>query len=129
VNNPRAGLTDIFSSRPETKFLDSFKGNETSISKGEGVKAVIDSATAGYSNNVRLVFPVSTRQEAELKCNDYLGACQSAYSKLKMGKATAKELIFIPCDVSGSDIKISSDMGQMHLTEIGDPAIVEKIML
>jgi len=128
MENPSSGITDIFKSRPETKFLDGFKGKETSISMGGGVKNLIDSAQEGYSNNMKIVLPISTRQEAELKCNDYLAACQNSHPKLKMGKAVAKELIYIPCNINGA-IKVVPDLSPMSPENNGNAETVKKISI
>ena len=127
--NPRAGLTDIFSSRPETKFLDSFKGNETSISMGGGIKNLLSTATEGYGDSSKIVVPVSTRQEAELKCNGYLQSCQSSYSKLKMGKSVAKELVFLPCNATGSSLALAVDLGSMAPKNLGNTETMQKISI
>jgi hypothetical protein len=129
MNNSRNAITDIFSSRPETKFLDGFKGNETSISMGGDVKSLVDSAADGSAVNLKVAVPLSTRQEAELQCNNYLNACKQTHPKLKMGASVAKGLVFIPCKISGTSIQLSANLGSMAPKVVGYSSKIEKMTI
>jgi len=103
LNNPRASLTDIFSSRPGG-FFDSLKGNETSMSQSGDIKLVIQSAADNSVGTRKTVVPVSTKNEAEAFMIRYLKQCTTDDSKLKLIKPRVDKLIYVPCEITATGI-------------------------
>ena len=104
LNNPASALTDIFSIRPEKSILNGITGKETSISGGEGIGRLSNTAAPNSPGSRRIVLPLSTKREAEKVVIEYLASCTREDSKLKLSKPYVKALIYIPCDVNGGII-------------------------
>lgn len=112
LSNPRLGLTDIFSVRPEKSILSGIKGTETSISGGEGIGKLSNSAAQNSPGTRKIVVPLSTEKEARKLVSEYLAVCTSQDSKLKLSNPYVKSLIYIPCDIKGS-VQVPSGFGNL----------------
>ena len=106
-------MTDIFKERPESSFLDSFKGKETSISAGEGIGSIQDSVGESSAAGRKILLPLSTFSEAEKMCMEYLSQCTSSYKKLKLSKPDVRKLIYVPCKLNGNTIIPSASFGTL----------------
>ena len=113
LNNPKFAVTDIFKERPESSFLDSFKGNEKSISAGEGIGSIQDSVGESSAAGRKILLPLSTFSEAEKMCMEYLSQCTSSYKKLKLSKPDVRKLIYVPCKLNGNTIIPSASFGTL----------------
>ena len=123
LENPRSGLTDIFSKAPESSIMDRIKGNEDSISGSAGIGRLADSAADNAPGSREVVVPLSTRTEAARLVESYLGQCASTHSKLKLSKPSVKRLIYVPCSKSGNGISIPKEFGGL------EPAIIRQTRL
>lgn len=101
LNNPRFGLTDIFSAAPESSILSKLKGEEASISGGAGIGKLADSAAMNSPGSREVVLPLSTRSEATRLVECYLDQCARSHSKLKLSSPSVKGLIYIPVGNEG----------------------------
>lgn len=99
LSDPRSAVTDIFSIRPEKSILSGIKGTETSISAGEGIGRLSNSAAPNSPGGRKIVVPLSTEKEARKIVSEYLAVCTSQDSKLKLSNPRVKSLIYIPCDI------------------------------
>jgi len=113
LNDPRSGLTDIFSIRPEKSILAGIKGTETSISGGEGIGKLAGTAAQNSPGTRKIVVPLSTEKEAKKLVSDYLAACTSQDSKLKLSNPVVKSLIYIPCDIRNGHVEVPSGFGKL----------------
>jgi len=113
LNDPRSGLTDIFSIRPEKSILSGIKGTETSISGGEGIGRLSSSAAQNSPGARKIVVPLSTEKETKKLVNEYLALCTSQESKLKLSNPYVKSLIYIPCDIRDGRVDVPSGFGKL----------------
>lgn len=112
LRNPASALTDVFAMRPEKKILSGLKGEESSISGGEGIGKLSRTASLNTPGTRKVVVPLSTRKEAEKIVSDYLSQCMGKDSKLRLSKPYVKELIYIPCDIDGR-IRVPDGFGAL----------------
>ena len=113
LDNPRSGLTDIFSIRPEKSILSGIKGTETSISDGEGIGRLSSSAAQNSPGGRRIVVPLSTEKETKKLVSDYLAVCTSQDTKLKLSSPNVRSLIYIPCDVRNGRVEVPNGFGKL----------------
>ncbi|MDR1955158.1 MAG: hypothetical protein LBP82_04325 [Candidatus Methanoplasma sp.] len=113
LNDPRSGLTDIFSIRPEKSILSGIKGTETSISGGEGIGRLSKTAAQNYPGTRKIAVPLSTEKEAKKLVSEYLAVCTSQDSKLKLSNPYVKSLIYIPCNIIGGRVEVSNGFGKL----------------
>ncbi|NLL94326.1 MAG: hypothetical protein GX224_00960 [Thermoplasmatales archaeon] len=104
--DPSSGLTDIFSPKVKKDLLGSLKGTEKSISAGEGIGLLSESARPNSPGGRRIIIPLSTKKEAEQLTENYLTQRESTHSKLKLTKPFVKQLIYVPCRVSGTSLVV-----------------------
>ena len=101
--NPKLPVTDIFGFMPESTFMQRVKGEETSITMGGSVKNLVDQSAIGpISADSKVIMPVTTKQEAEILCKEYVEGSRDSHPKLTMGNPVAKYLIYVPCNIDGS---------------------------
>ena len=113
LNDPRTGLTDIFSIRPESSILAGLKGTETSISGGEGIQRLIGSVSRNSPGSRKVVVPLSTEREARKLVSEYLAVRTSQDNKLKLSNPAVKSLIYIPCDIRNGRVEVPSGFGKL----------------
>jgi len=113
LNDPRSGLTDIFSIRPEKSILSGITGTEKSISGGEGIGRMTSAVAQNSPGSRKIAVPLSTEKEARKLVSDYLAACTSQDSKLKLSNPIVKSLIYIPCDISGGRVAVPNGFGKL----------------
>lgn len=89
-------ITDIFAGMPQAKLMDRVSGKESSLSASSGVSKLLSKIGDGYTNNIGVIVPISTRQEAEKQANDYLNQIKASHPQLSMGAASVKGLIYLP---------------------------------
>jgi hypothetical protein len=107
LTNPSSGVTDIFALSPEKSILSGLRGSETSISGGEGVKTLSETARAGNPGARKIIVPLSTKKDAEHLTENYLVQRMQSSSKLKLSKPYVKNLIYIPCRISGYTVIVN----------------------
>ncbi|MDR1405441.1 MAG: hypothetical protein LBJ20_07760 [Candidatus Methanoplasma sp.] len=113
LNNPRSGLTDIFSIRPETGILSGIKGTETSISGGEGIGRLSDTARQNPPGTRKIAVPLSTEKEAKKLVSEYLAVCTNQGSRLKLSNPYVKSLIYIPCNIRDGRVEVPAGFGKL----------------
>ncbi|MCL2031779.1 MAG: hypothetical protein FWH45_01215 [Methanomassiliicoccaceae archaeon] len=113
LSDPRSALTDIFSIRPEKSILSGIKGTETSISGGEGIGRLSRTVAQNSPGARKIVVPLSTEKEAKKLVSEYLAACTSQDSKLKLSNPYVKSLIYIPCDIKGGRVEVPGGFGKL----------------
>jgi hypothetical protein len=113
LDNPRSGLTDIFSIRPEKSILSGIKGTETSISGGEGIGKIVQTVAQNSPGTRKIVIPLSTEKEARKLVSEYLAASTSQDNKLKLTNPIVKSLIYIPCDIKGGRVEVPNGFGKL----------------
>jgi hypothetical protein len=113
LNDPRSGLTDIFSIRPESSILSGIKGTETSISGGEGIGRMTANVAQNSPGSRKIVVPLSTEKEAKKLVSEYLAVRTSQDSKLKLSSPVVKSLIYIPCTVTGGRVAVPNGFGKL----------------
>ena len=113
LSSPRKGLTDIFANAPEASITSKIKGQENSISGGEGIGVLADSAADNSPGTKKIVVPLSTKTEATKLVEDYLKQCSTTHSKLKLSKPLVKRLIYIPCDVQGNKVVLPKEFSRL----------------
>jgi hypothetical protein len=113
LNNPRSGVTDIFSIRPESSILSGIKGTETSISGGEGIGRLTGSVSKNSPGSRKIVVPLSTEKEAKKLVSEYLAVMTSQDNKLKLSNPIVKSLIYIPCDIRNGRVEVPSGFGKL----------------
>ena len=113
LSNPSSALTDIFLIRPEKSILSGITGKETSISGGEGIGRLSDTAAMNSPGSRKIVVPLSTKREAEKIVVEYLASRTQSDSKLKLSKPYVKNLIYIPCDIKGGTVVAPQDFGKL----------------
>ena len=130
IDNPRSAITDIFKAMPETTFMQRVKGNETSISMGGKVRDVYNDAhqTRIMPSN-KVAIPTSTALDVELVVNKYLDSCKSTHSKLQMGRATVKDLIYIPAEPGARGYTLMADLGNLAPVQLGNSETISKLIL
>ena len=106
LNNPSSGVTDIFKLTPEKSILSGLRGSETSISGGEGVRTLSETARTGGPGARKIIVPLSTKKEAEHLTENYLVQRMQSDSKLKLSKPYVKNLIYVPCKISGYTVVV-----------------------
>ncbi len=107
LSNPSSAVTDIFALSPEKSILSGLRGSETSISSGEGVVSIVNTARAGSPGARKIIVPLSTKREAEHLTENYLVQRMQSNSKLKLSKPYVKDLIYVPCKISGYTVVVS----------------------
>ena len=125
LDTPSCAITDIFSDRPNNGRFAGIKGQETSMSNGSGLRAIIDSVTDQTAGGRDVLMPMSTKKEAEKLCDDYLNKFAAAEKKFKLSRPVVKRLIYIPCTVSGSRLTCDAlaNMAPERLSRMGDGMI------
>jgi hypothetical protein len=113
LSNPRIALTDIFSIRPEKSILSGIKGTETSISGGEGIGVLSNTARENSPGTRKIAVPLSTENEAKKIVSEYLALCTGQDSKLKLSNPYVKALIYIPCEVRGNKVIVPNGFGKL----------------
>ena len=113
LNDPRSGVTDIFSIRPEKSILSGIKGTETSISGGEGIGRLSGSAALNSPGGRKIAVPLSTEKEAKKLVSEYLAVCTSQDSKLKLSNPYVKSLIYIPCNIRDGRVEAPNGFGKL----------------
>ncbi len=113
LRNPRMGLTDIFAAAPESSLMERIRGDEDSISGGEGIGRLVDAAADNRPGSRGIVVPLSTKAEATRLVELYLQQCSSSHSKLKLSKPTVRRLVYIPCNVSDSSVQLPKSFGSL----------------
>jgi hypothetical protein len=113
LNDPRSGLTDIFSIRPEKSILSGIKGTEKSISGGEGIGELSDTARQNPPGARKIAVPLSTEKEARKLVSEYLATCTGQDSKLRLSNPYVKSLIYIPCDIRGDHVEVPQGFGKL----------------
>lgn len=106
LTDPSSGLTDIFSLSPPKSILAGLRGTEQSISGGEGIKRLSDTARPGGPGARRIIIPLSTKKEAEHLTESYLVQSTRNENKLKLSKPYVKGLLYIPCRISNGTVVI-----------------------
>lgn len=99
MSDPSEALTDIFKQKPPSTIIDSWKGNEKSISSGEGVGRIQDSASMGSASGRRVMVPLSTKREAERLCIEYVNRKSTADKRFKLSEPVVSRLIYVPFTV------------------------------
>ncbi len=128
--NPSFAITDIFGNTPQSAFKEMAKGTKSSLTGGSGLKAAVDgSATGSVNASADIIVPVSTKQEAELLCKEYLAECKSSMPKLTMGSPVVKELLFVPCNIAGGNVKLAIDVGNFTVKKYGDMETISKLSI
>lgn len=107
LTNPASGVTDIFALCPETSMLAGLRGSEVSISGGEGIGSLSDTARPGNPGARKIIVPLSTKKEAEHLTENYLVQRMQSNSKLRLSKPYVKNLIYVPCKVSGNTVVVN----------------------
>lgn len=123
LRNPRRGLTDIFSVVPESSIFERMKGEQDSISGGEGIGRLADSASENRPGTRAVVLPLSTKTEATRLVEEYLRQSCSTNSKLKLSKPYVKRLIYIPCRTGVNGISLPSAFDRLTPAILSDPAL------
>jgi hypothetical protein len=113
LDDPRSGLTDIFSIRPVKSILAGITGNETSISGGEGIGRMSRSVALNSPGTRKIVVPLSTEKEARKLVSEYLAAWASQDSRLRLSNPIVKSLIYIPCDIRGGRVEVPGGFGKL----------------
>ena len=113
LNNPRSGVTDIFSIRPESSILSGIKGTETSISGGEGIGRLTGSVAMNSPGSRKIVVPLSTEKEAKKLVSEYLAVMTSQDNKLKLSNPIVKSLIYVPCDIRNGRVEVPNGFGKL----------------
>ncbi|MCL2295816.1 MAG: hypothetical protein FWC29_01880 [Methanomassiliicoccaceae archaeon] len=129
LNDPRSGITDIFSIRPEKSILSGIKGTETSISGGEGIGRLSDAAAQNSPGARKIVVPLSTEKEAKKLVSEYLAVCTSQDSKLKLSNPYVKSLIYIPCDIRGGRVEVPSGFGKLVPQRVNKMELSQMIVI
>ncbi len=122
LTNPASSMTDIFKIRPQSSIIDSWKGNETSISGGEGIGKIQDSVSEKPVSGRNILLPLSTKREAEKMCAEYLSQRTRSDDKFRLSKPIVNRLIYVPCDSENGQIYLPEDFGSLrpdHLSNIG----------
>lgn len=107
LTNPASGVTDIFALCPEKSILAGLRGSEVSISGGEGIGSLSDTARPGSPGARKIIVPLSTKKEAEHLTENYLVQRMQSNSKLRLSKPYVKNLIYVPCKVSGTTVVVN----------------------
>jgi predicted nucleic acid-binding Zn ribbon protein len=126
-DNPRAYVTDIFSSRPGG-FFDSLKGSEKSISESGEIGNIIKSVAENAVGSRKIVVPVSTKSEAESFILKYLKQCTADDNKLKLIKPTVDKLIYVPCEITDSGISLPS-LGKVSPKSVGHIGLIKTLLI
>ena len=113
LDDPRYGLTDIFSNAPESTMMSRFKGQEDSISGGAGIGRLADAAAMNSPGSREIVIPLSTKTEAARLVECYLAQCAKTHSKLKLSSPTVKRLIYVPCDKGVNGIALPQEFSRL----------------
>ena len=123
-SNPRSFITDVFASKPGG-FLDSLKGKETSMSQSGEIGNIIRSASVNSIGSRDVVVPVSTKSEAEAFVTKYFRQC----SNLKQINPKVENLIYVPCELSGSGGISFPMLGKFAPRSIGNTAQVRNLLI
>ena len=113
LTNPATALTDIFS-KSESSIMDRLSGNESSISGGQGIGKLTDSAANNSPGTRQVVLPLSTRTEAAKLVEAYMKNVSSTHTKLKLSKPVVRRLVYIPCTMDGSAPSLPSEFDGLY---------------
>ena len=118
LNNPASAITDIFKIKPESSILAGIKGNETSISQGQGIGRMQDSVSEGSPGARKVLIPLSTKREAENLVAGYLRQRTASDNKLRLSQPVIRRIIYIPVSLNGG-LRLPSDFGTLIPERIG----------
>jgi len=134
VSNPRISMTDIFATKSGGlldslgSLFDSLKGSEKSISNSGEIGTVVNSVADNSVGTRKTVAPISTKDEAEGHARNYLRQYTSGDSKLKLSNPTVDRLIYIPCEITGSEVSIPS-LGGMSPRTVGHIELIKTLYI
>lgn len=128
--DPKLAVTDIFGSMPESTFMQRVKGEETSITMGGAVRALVDQSAVGpISAESKIIIPVTTKQEAEMLCKEYVEKAKTSHPKLTMGNPIANCLVYVPCNIDGNNVRLSIDLQGMAPEKYGNISTLQKLSI
>lgn len=119
LDNPREAMTDIFLVRPKASIVSSLKGDEKSISGGEGIGRLQDMVSDSSPGDRDIIVPLSTLSEAERMVTNYLSLVAQSDDKFKLSKPVVRRVIYVPCEVSGDRIQPVKGMGVLTPKSLG----------
>ncbi len=118
LNNPASAITDIFKIRPESSILAGIKGNETSISQGQGIGRIQDSVADNSPGARKVIIPLSTKREAENLVAGYLRQRTASDNKLRLSQPLVRRVVYIPVSLNGG-LRLPSDFGTLIPERVG----------
>lgn len=118
LRDPSSAVTAIFSEYAGKNLIERLAGNETSISGGQGIGALSDTAAQNSPGARKIVVPLSTKREAENIVGEYLAQCMAGDSKLKLSNPKVKALIYIPCKITDR-IEVPDGFGKLVPRRVG----------
>ena len=113
LDDPSSSLTDIFRVRPQSSTLESWKGEEVSISAGQGIGRLQDSVGMSGANGRRIILPLTTKKEAEKMCVEYLAQRARSDSKLRLSEPVVQRIMYVPCRVENGNITLPKEFGSL----------------
>jgi len=119
LRNPASAVTDVFVNRPETRFMDSLKGRETTISGGCELAKLQKSISVRRPAGRKAVLPITRKMEAEKICSEYLNQKTKNDDKLRLSAPIVKRLVYVPCRNEGGNIVLPPDFGNLVPAHIG----------
>lgn len=117
--SPRTAVTDVFGAGYDEGIGASLAGTEKSISRGQEVRALADSASPGSASGRRIVVPLSTRREAERLAEMYISQAAQSNGKIKLSNPEVSGIVYVPCQISGSGIIAPKGFGALVPDRIG----------
>lgn len=127
---PSEVVTDIFSGRPYGTIGSSITGSEASISIGEGIRRIVQSARLTSISGHRVVPPLSTVSEAKQLMNEYLHHVSvRLQGKMQIASSDISDLLFVPADLSTGFINFYGTLGHIQPKGIGDLTTINSILI
>lgn len=130
VYSPSEVVTDIFSRRPDGPFVGSITGAETSISIGESISRLVQTAILRTASGCTIVPPLSTVSEAKQLMNEYLEQVSNALGgKLQVASCEVSDIVFVPVDLSTGFVNFHGALGWIPPKQVGDLQLINSVAI
>jgi hypothetical protein len=125
---PSEVVTDIFSRRPDGTLAGSILGSETSISTGENISRLVQTAVLRTAAGYTIVPPLSTVSDAKQLMNDYLQQVSGGSGgKLQVASCEVSDIVFVPVDLSTGFIDYHGTLGSIPPKQAGNLSLINSI--
>lgn len=128
-SSPADVLTDIFSERPYGTFGSSILGSEASISVGQNINWIVNSARLSSVSGYKVIPPLSTIHEAKQLIDEYIRTVSiRSNGKMHVASCGLSDLLFIPADSRGNILNFIT-LGNLQPKNVGNLSVLNSLCL